>query len=544
LVANPEALAGSGRALQPADSPNGFGAGTSSAPQPPASAERAQRWALAGAALLLGVSALRTLLEFGTRYLDDDIAIIWFAAEEYRRFAFHEPFFFGQAYQQLWECFPAGLLGYLGAPPYVAVPLVAIAVGLAPWMLFAHWAFRRGAPLLSLLLVGGPILLPSTYLMLLTRSGYSIGILLVALGGYLLGSRPELRRAQALFGFFTILGLSANLNSAVLAAPLGAWALLRGERRRSTYLFALLGGAIAASLYGLGRLFYALHPTYNLHHQLPLRFDAELLLQGLGSLERHFGHFTPDLTRPGFLFLALFLLGFLAFRWKRPLLALPAAATLLILVLPLGLNKVHDGADALFFSYARIYLAAPLAVAFAALAIADAHPEALRPSGTAPFLLLALAIGTSFAFKQANLPAEAKRAAAIPSGNVNPRPLGDLLRDCGRLLELAKAQGAGLVVHLQDRGRGYGCGAILHGEIETLVGAYERRTWRLHEESSRAREHILFSEVEDDFCRRARPFVADCAMLGAPWNVAAVRTHGGETAVSLMQRLGLPQRAF
>jgi hypothetical protein len=70
--------------------------------------------------LVLGIIGLRyyVLVHFGFKYSDSDQAIMWNALRNYSEGEFHEPRFYGQAYNSMLEAFLAIPLYKMGVPCY------------------------------------------------------------------------------------------------------------------------------------------------------------------------------------------------------------------------------------------------------------------------------------------------------------------------------------------------------------------------------------------------------------------------------------------
>ena len=134
-----------------------------------------------GAVLVAALAdAVWNLSLTGVRLVDEDAAIYWYAAREFARFRFREPFFYGQAYHHLGESLVAAPAVAAGLPPWIALPAVSMLIGLATWAVMARLAWRRGAIGLAILLLGGPLFLPAGYAILQQRY-FGLGLLLVAI---------------------------------------------------------------------------------------------------------------------------------------------------------------------------------------------------------------------------------------------------------------------------------------------------------------------------------------------------------------------------
>jgi hypothetical protein len=57
--------------------------------------------------------------------------------------------------------------------------------------------------------------------------------------------------------------------------------------------------------------------------------------------------------------------------------------------------------------------------------------------------------------------------------------------ECNRIRDVAQAHGVGLVfLGASEKIWTYACGALWYGQLDTLFPVYERRTWRMDDEST------------------------------------------------------------
>lgn len=527
-----------------------------------ATAEAASpRW-LVGAAVglcaLVAIDAGRVLSGFAVRYTDEDQAIFWVAAQEFGHLRFREPMFYGQAYGALVEALPAAVLLRLGLPLNAAVPLATIALGLAPWFIAARRLWILGRRTAALVAAGAPLLLPLPYAMQLALPSFGAGILFAAVGAYAVERRPARAGGRALFAYLAVLGTLLFPNTLLLSAPVALAVVLRRDATARSHLFAAGGAAAGIGTWAAMRGFYALNPAWDLHPAGPRDFRLQRLAEGLLNLDRHWGAVTPAFLRAGWVLVVLLVAGWCGLAVARGARsAAPAGLAIVLAMGSLGLAKVHDGSESVFFSFARMYLALPLVPAF--LWAADGAlgsppgqtgvgacgaPAAVlglrRPAvGAGMALAVAIAIG-----RQLALPATVSRALATPAWAITPRPVDEVRAGCERIAALAAGRDGALSVHLRDRLAAYACGALLYGRVETLFPGYERRTWRLFEESRTSRTEVLVSEAGPDFCARAVPHVVACEHLPGEPPVARVALRPGGTAIGLLAAVGAPVRRF
>jgi hypothetical protein len=199
--------------------------------------------------------------------------------------------------------------------------------------------------------------------------------------------------------------------------------------------------------------------------------------------------------------------------WSRAWVeSIAVALGLALAVGALGLEKVHDGTDFVFFDISRMYLGLPVLAALACVWAAGAQPFELARAGR--WLLVVLAMGALLE-RRLTLPETAEREGHPDTRVVVPVETATLDRQCKLIGEAARSHGAGLVLFdsMDWRAQSYGCGARWYGTTETLYPSYDRRTWRLEEEQRLRREQFLVVGLGSDVCDRVRPSCPICRPL-------------------------------
>jgi hypothetical protein len=503
--------------------------------------------AIAAAAIvtLVLADAWNALTRFGFRFTDEDQAGYWYGAQEFAHLHFREPFYYGQPYIPMLESALMVPLQAVRNEPWVLLPLVSTLLGLGAWWLVAFVAWRRRRPLAALVILAGPLLLVPDYLLQLGVP-FNGGIFVAALGLVAAELMPGERTRGFAFGLLAALGTLYVLpNTAVLALPAGILLALQPGARVRRWQGIIAGGALGALCAWAAGLFYTLHPGWVvsagvLQPGLGRGWHWSLFLDGLGHLHRHLGFYAPWFWTSGAApLLALALIGVVAAWWRSWAVALGAWATLAAVLFSFGLNKVHEGQAGVFFSFDRMYVAVPLAIAVLVAALEP--PRRLLPAGAGAALLAALA-AVSFAAATIALPAAVADAARFPAiVYEGPRTVASMRDECAALDRAAVATGADLAVYLQNRGFAYGCSALLYGRVEAIYPSYERRTWLLQQENVLDRSKVLFAQAPAGFCLTAQAAGYGCADVDGYDLVTESRP--GPT-IPLLRRLGIDVRVF
>jgi hypothetical protein len=180
------------------------------------------------AALALGLTSLSAavLLQFSTRFTDEDQTLFWYAAQEFAHLRFREPCFYGQNYNTLWEALVLAIPARIGGGFGTLLPLIALGAGLAPYAIFAQGIWRRSETA-ALILLALPLLLPIHAWLLLSLASYNGGFLLAAIAWKLTLSPTTSPLRAGLAGVCLALGLWASPASGIVCVPLALVMLTR-----------------------------------------------------------------------------------------------------------------------------------------------------------------------------------------------------------------------------------------------------------------------------------------------------------------------------
>jgi hypothetical protein len=533
-------------------------------------------------------------------YGDEDQTLLWYAAQDLLHGRIPEPCFYGQAFSSCLEAYLAVPLLWAKMPPWSALPAVTIFLGLLPFLMMALAAWRHQRPALAGLALLIPVALPVRYAMLTGMPrGFVTGIalaifpclwLLDAPSNHSLPLKP--RRLPRLWhdavrffglGLLSVLALTINPNCSLLLAGALAFALATRLRQAAFWLYASLG-ALVGSLYPLGIFFfyYKLHDDYRLYHR-----EGQLTWSYAGfrefgqQLAVPFWDFVPiDLSYSvtgwflGVCFTAVLIYLLLTRRFAAALATLAAVAFTLF---SLGFARVHEGRSSVFFGYGRMYLALPV---LPPLLLLWGSPRPKRPlcpdggmarsstgsSDTAPAAAAAGSVSPSGVTRHPRrlwlarlglvvccgagvlaVHAHARQRPAVIAREVQNVQMVELITlvdgwDLAQALQsAADSQKADVVLLVGNQKRWtYLLPVLTH--CQTLYPAYERRTWRLVEESLPRHERVLvLDQGLFDKARRAG-YGHAAVVCSAPF--IGVFDTNGQSLIRLCQTLNVPLRGF
>ncbi|MFN3875495.1 MAG: hypothetical protein ACK4L7_06250, partial [Flavobacteriales bacterium] len=346
---------------------------------------------------LLGLIALAAaerawlLHAFAFRHIGIDDALIAQVARDYAHGRFREPFLYGQNYNPMLEALLAAPFLRLGAAPWRALPAITAVLALLPFWAWAAWALRRGMAAPALAIAAWPLALPLEWGMITSMPrGWVHGLALFAFIPWLLDiPRPWQRHAAAALA--TAAALLCNPNALPLAAALAAWLVLRDGRSLSLWITGAAAFGLAFAAHEAAQAWYAARPGSVMHPLLPgdLAYDTALLAKGAAGLDAHLLHLHPFAGHGWLAMAALLAAAVLVMRRGEAKTAAALALGIAAMVFALGIPKVHEGCDSVFFPQSRMMLAFPLLVAAALAALAR---RTRLPAWSGPALLAAGAL--------------------------------------------------------------------------------------------------------------------------------------------------------
>jgi hypothetical protein len=308
---------------------------------------------------------------------------------------------------------------------------------------------------------------------------------------------PKSKSLHFFCSLLAVIAYSINPNSVLLTFVWSLFLFFENLKNRSFYLLVSLGGIFGFAFHFLLSHFYLQHPFYNLH-KFELAFSFDTLFNSLSNLDIYFNYVTPIFWKTGFLVLLAFpVLGIILFKQQR-IKAVIITLIPLIIILMLGINKVHDGTSSVFFSYSRMFLSIPLL-----LSLSLACVPAITQSKL--FNLFFLLPPAFFIYQVTHLNAAvAESTAANYNQVVGVSGVKNILKNCDELKKTAAKYNVQLIVvsgHWNGDFYAYGCPACEGNFPNTLKPGYERRTWRLLEDEQKVYQTILIIDGNRDLAK-------------------------------------------
>lgn len=468
------------------------GSGDDTVVLPVVTAERASRpgpaldgRVVVGLGLLVLVQQIWLIVGWFSRFVSDDWALLWAAAESWGRLQPEQPNFWGQTYGSTLESIPTQMLHALGVGYPLALPIVLGAAHLASWWVPAAAAWRRGHRVLAAVAVAMPALLSTEYVVAASVYGTAAGRFL---GGVMLAVVilfPDRIRWAAVATALAAVAFLVDTSSLLMTAPAGIYTLVRclpaarvrGWRPTAiTFLTALTPIGLWLAFVGW---WYGEHPTDDLHPTAPFQPHWDVLADNLSHPDRMLGPYTPEILRnPLLVFLAVGALGVLVLVQRRPAVIAAFAVLVVATGLVLALGKTYDDLGTVYFQAARLLLPLPIGLWFVATCL-DPLPVPVRWQRW-PVIGLVVLVGLTATWRMVTW---SDRGAMLESrgaasAQYEQMPVDELMATCAAVQQAAAQTGADVAI-FADRIPAYGCAAEIGPALTTVYPGYDRRRWVL-----------------------------------------------------------------
>lgn len=478
---------------------------------------------------------LQILWQFAFQYLDDDQAVIWFGAKEFSEFRFHEPYFFGQNYNPMLESLLTAPLFWMDVPPYIAAPTITSMLTLFPYFMLSFCLYRQHEEISALLVLSIPLLLPTSFSMMTSMPrGFVTGTFIASLA--VLCLRKTSNKSFFFFSFLAFTAMWMNPNALLLVLPMGVYLLLHHYRRRSFYVYILLGAVIPLGIQFASSQFYILHPNYIVHAMWPLSYHISNLT--LANIQSYLKPLSPIFHSTGYtiLFILFFItLILLAQKKYKPMIM--GFIGICTLILCFGINKVHDGADTIFYSHARMFIALPL---FMACLLMFIEINTFKNIFSVIILLL-----TTFFFihKSMGLSDKITKYADLKSDHiVMIGKVTDVKKLCDKVQRISAQYHTPLVIVSWKHFVSMGCPCLNKKFPRTIEPTTDKRTWRLQEEEQRIDTNLLF--IGNDIWNFNEPFYGNKNLLKVSDEPPIyIYRNNTLTTSKVLDSLALPMRA-
>ena len=477
---------------------------------------------------LVLVIRLATLIEFGFQFTGSDDLTFWQGAIDYSQGVFHEPFFYAQNYNFMLESFVAAPLLWLGIPVYIALPIVSTFMGVFPFVVISWALFQRKLVFPAFVFLLLPITLPIEYdVMTSITRGFTSGLFF---SGFLIFPLLNSKTSK----YFWVLGLTVavgylfNPNSLILAFPVCLFLWIENIKNPRFYVYFILPIIPILLLKMWAESFYDGNSDYLVHRMWKLDFSFSMLMEAFGNLDKYFKYIMPVFWKGGWMVVfAILAMGLKIWKhnWKKGLSLVLGVIFILALM---GVNKVNDGKDVIFFSSTRMFLGVPFILG---LAILWWYQE-FKKSQEWITLTLTLAISVFF-IKISIYPMVVKAHTTETNyGQVAIKQLDVLTTECDQIEKMVRENNVDFVVFVPWGKRNvpeiefynYGCPSVTEVSFSSVMNIYERRTWvYLKEKTNTRKSFLLFNPNISKLDSITQ--VMDCRLIQQDPNVVLLKNN-------------------
>jgi hypothetical protein len=448
-------------------------------------------------ALFAGIVLYRiiVLLKFATIYTDSDQTIMWYGLKDYSSFVFHEPRFYGQSYNTMIEAFFAIPLFKMGLSAHTSLSIITASMAIFPFIFLSILCFKNSLKKTAIIVLCVFLFLPVEYSLITSLSrGFVTGIFIASFSFIVLfGKKTKLK--YFIYGFCLILSYSVNPNSLLITLPIGFYILLVNYKCKSLYIYAILGSFIPLFIHILSDLFYIRNPNFNLH-KFQMEFAISSLFESFNDLNKFFNYVSPIFWKNGFISLLLFVvIGVYLYFQKSIKEFIIIIFTILLILITLGISKVHDGTNSIFFSYSRMYLSIPLLFCLFLIFIKFPNKKYFYFFPSLALLFMS--------FNLIELNDSISEKVDVKNDHIVGVVKIEVLENiCSDLKDVAEKYDVDLILisnHWHNDLYNYGCPILQDDFPFTIRPKYERRTWKMIEAEKTSFKNILVLDVLNDY---------------------------------------------
>jgi hypothetical protein len=312
--------------------------------------------------VLVLITRFQLFFNLNARFIDADQPIGWLAAKHFSEGLFFEPRFYGQNYNTFMEAFIAVPLLWFKIPVYYALPIATHFIFLFPFVFTGSYLFIKNKKTQALLLLAMLLALPVAYDISTSISrGFLTGLFFTSFFVLSILS-PTRLRFILLNTLMAILGYHINPNSMLVTAPFLLYVFSHNYKTKNYYLINLFCLVVFWVLNFLFNQFYLNHPDYVLLG-LSFEFSRESFIDNFSHLDERLGHVSFFVENKCWTLLCVLLaLPIILYQQNKK----AALSFLLFIFTTLALFFVDRslvGSIWPFYSYNRMYLGIPLAIA-------------------------------------------------------------------------------------------------------------------------------------------------------------------------------------
>ena len=420
---------------------------------------------------------IHVFVAYNLRYVGSDDLIYWLMASDYAQGLVHEPFFYGQNYLLPIESWLSAPFVVLGVKPFGILSIVTNMLALLPFFFVGSYLekqkFRCGFVLVFL--VG--LSLPLEYDLLMSQSRGFVGGLFCASLLFLLNIKQQfLGFWFGLISFFSLL-INPNAGFIPLFYFLHLW--ISKQLNRAFFIQVIPSSIIVGILYYQFKTFYIQNPTFLVNSMWGLNFSFPHFLKALKNMDSYFRFVAPFVWGIPFLAPLSFLLTSLILLRKIKY-SIPLLFVFLTIIFSLGIEKVSNGFESIFYPYSRMFVALPILTGISLTWLLK------RYQSNKIFLLLISIFGVLFFYLkttklETTIRAEVNSTKQIP---VSVKSIAEIKKDCKALKIIADSHKIDLIIVTPNGDLStpkseficYPCSFIEYDFPKTILNVWDKRS--------------------------------------------------------------------
>lgn len=433
-------------------------------------------------------------------YLDDDQIIMWLGAKDYSKGIFHEPRFYGQAYNTFMEGLVAVPFIWLKMPVYYAVPLATHLIFLTPFFFTAFYLLKHHFEDKAILILALLLCMPAGHdVMTSIPRGFITGTFFTLFFVINL-LHPKNYKFIFINTLFSIIGFLVNPNSLLISVPFLFYLFLNNYSHKRYYKVSITGLLAAIPFELILNQFYRSHPDHIVY-----TFDNEIscsyFIKAISRLDAHFAHIGLFIEGSCILTFVVFLvIAFYFFKTNKQWF-LAFGLFLTILFGSLFFQKVSHGGAWPFFSLSRMFIAVPV---FYMCSIVLIQPPLKK---LIPFITLIVLV--FMGIKMFTYSSKMEKYKQEKNWvDVNLLSIENTIQQSTAFKNACKQYNTDMIMILgwtwRDNTINYGGPALDDNYPRTFKPHFERRRWRTDEELNRVNpSFIVYTRYNnlDTLCR-------------------------------------------
>lgn len=313
--------------------------------------------------VLLLIDRFLSLYYFNFSYSDIDQLIMWNGAVDYAKGNFHEPYFYGQAYNYMLESLISVPLLYANVPVFIALPIATSFLGILPYVIFAGILLRKNHFFWSLSVLAIAIVLPVEFNFLTAISrGFVQAFLFLPLL-FLPLLHPTNKKYIPLLFITTGISFIANQSAILLLFPTIMY--VASYHYKSPKFYAQILWIVPfLILDSLSKYYYKIHPEKVLLEISGLKLDLQTFLETITNPNKIEFLLPFNFSNSYFYLIILFVLAIVAYKIKSKHVFCFIVSAIFLILVTFAIPKVQGEYPlknaGIFYTVSRFYLTLPM----------------------------------------------------------------------------------------------------------------------------------------------------------------------------------------